>query len=205
MAVTGAADLAELRARELTLAQGKIGERYSLERSPSSFTPSSALHREMPSERGRRIHMRAIVIDHFGGLDSLVIKEMPEPEPKPKQSTLMQYLTSSATVPSLIPSGCCVGAGAPAWRGGSVVSIRSPTSTRSCKWPAASTFTFFGSFVFGTPGFPLSDVPLQAIADKVAAGRYKAKPSRVFRFEDIREAHRVMEANEAKGKLVVRL
>src|SRR5215813_11743550 len=65
--------------------------------------------------------------------------------------------------------------------------------------------TFFGSFVFGTPEFPLSDVPLQAIAEKVAAGRYKAKPSRVFRFEDIREAHRVMEANEAIGKLVVRL
>ena len=74
--------------------------------------------------------------------------------------------------------------------------------------PSGVSFTFFGSFVFGTPGFPLSDVPLQAIADKVAAGRYKAKPSRVFRvfrFEDIREAHRVMEANEAKGKLVVRL
>ena len=30
--------------------------------------------------------------------------------------------------------------------------------------------TFFGSFVFGTPGFPLSDVPLQAIAEEVAAG-----------------------------------
>src|SRR5262245_8259249 len=65
--------------------------------------------------------------------------------------------------------------------------------------------TFFGSFVFGTPGFPVSDVPLQAIAEKVAAGRYKAKPSRVFRFEEIREAHRVMEANEAGGKLVVRV
>ncbi|TMA97407.1 MAG: zinc-binding dehydrogenase [Deltaproteobacteria bacterium] len=65
--------------------------------------------------------------------------------------------------------------------------------------------TFFGSFVFGTPQFPLSDVRLQTIAEKVAAGRYKAKPSRVFRFEDIREAHRVMEANEANGKLVVRL
>jgi len=63
--------------------------------------------------------------------------------------------------------------------------------------------TFFGSFVFGTPQFPLSDVPLQTIAGKVAAGRYQAKPSRVFRFEDIREAHRVMEANEAKGKLVI--
>ena len=29
--------------------------------------------------------------------------------------------------------------------------------------------TFFGSFVFGTPGFPLSDVPLQAIAADVEA------------------------------------
>jgi NADPH:quinone reductase-like Zn-dependent oxidoreductase len=63
--------------------------------------------------------------------------------------------------------------------------------------------TFFGSFVFGTPGFPLSDVPLQSIANDIAAGRYQAKPSRVFRFEDIREAHRVMEANEANGKMVV--
>ena len=63
--------------------------------------------------------------------------------------------------------------------------------------------TFFGSFVFGEPGFPLSDVPLQEIAQKVASGRLKAKPSRVFRFEEIHEAHRVMEANEAGGKMVV--
>ncbi|MEV6025303.1 zinc-binding alcohol dehydrogenase family protein [Streptomyces sp. NPDC052036] len=63
--------------------------------------------------------------------------------------------------------------------------------------------TFFGSFVFGTPGFPLSDVPLQKIAQEVAAGNLRAKPSRVFRFEEIREAHRVMEAGEAKGKMVV--
>jgi NADPH:quinone reductase len=57
--------------------------------------------------------------------------------------------------------------------------------------------------VFGKPGFLLSDVPLQAIAADVEAGGYKAKPTRVFRFEDIREAHRVMESNEAKGKMVV--
>ncbi|ARP83784.1 alcohol dehydrogenase [Bordetella genomosp. 8] len=63
--------------------------------------------------------------------------------------------------------------------------------------------TFFGSFVFGMPGFPLSDVPLQAIARDVAAGRLEAKPSRIFRFEEIHEAHRVMEANEAGGKMVV--
>ncbi|WP_395678588.1 zinc-binding alcohol dehydrogenase family protein [Inquilinus sp.] len=63
--------------------------------------------------------------------------------------------------------------------------------------------TFFGSFVFGTPGFPLSDVPLQDIARKVAAGRLKAKPSRIFTFDQIHQAHRVMEAGEAGGKMVV--
>jgi NADPH:quinone reductase-like Zn-dependent oxidoreductase len=63
--------------------------------------------------------------------------------------------------------------------------------------------TFFGSFVFGTPGFPVSDVPLQEIARQVAEGKLEAKPSRIFKFEEIREAHRVMEANEANGKMVV--
>ena len=63
--------------------------------------------------------------------------------------------------------------------------------------------TFFGSFVFGTPSFPLSDVPLQEIAAHAASGRLDVKPVRVFRFDEIREAHRVMEANEAHGKMVV--
>src|ERR1700675_2139469 len=63
--------------------------------------------------------------------------------------------------------------------------------------------TFFGSFVFGTPGFPLSDVPLRQIAEDVAAGRLDVKPARVFGFNEIHEAHRVMEANEAGGKMVV--
>jgi NADPH:quinone reductase-like Zn-dependent oxidoreductase len=63
--------------------------------------------------------------------------------------------------------------------------------------------TFFGSFVFGTLGFPLSDVPLQQIAADAAAGRLDVKPVRVFRFEEIQEAHRVMETNQAGGKMVV--
>jgi len=69
--------------------------------------------------------------------------------------------------------------------------------------PSGVYLTFFGSFVFGTPGFPLSNVPLQQIAADAASGRLDIKPTRTFRFEDIREAHRVMEANEAKGKMVV--
>ncbi|GLR90867.1 zinc-binding alcohol dehydrogenase family protein [Bradyrhizobium iriomotense] len=69
--------------------------------------------------------------------------------------------------------------------------------------PSGVYLTFFGSFVFGIPGFPLSDVPLQQIAADAAAGRLDVKPVRIFRFEEIREAHRVMEANEATGKMVV--
>jgi NADPH:quinone reductase-like Zn-dependent oxidoreductase len=37
----------------------------------------------------------------------------------------------------------------------------------------------------------------------VADGRLEATPSRVFSFEEIHEAHRIMEAGEAGGKMVV--
>ncbi|SFT29918.1 zinc-binding alcohol dehydrogenase family protein [Methylobacterium sp. yr668] len=63
--------------------------------------------------------------------------------------------------------------------------------------------TFFGSFVFGTPGFPLADVPLGQIAQDAAAGRLDVKPARIFGFDEVREAHRLMEANAAGGKMVV--
>jgi NADPH:quinone reductase-like Zn-dependent oxidoreductase len=71
--------------------------------------------------------------------------------------------------------------------------------------PSGMQFSFFGNFMFGSPGFPLTDVPLQDIVDRVASGNYKAKPARVFRFEEIQEAHRVMESNQANGKLVVKV
>jgi NADPH:quinone reductase len=64
-------------------------------------------------------------------------------------------------------------------------------------------WNFFGSFVFGAPSFPLSDVPLQDIARQVAEGRLAAKPSRVFTFDQIRDAHQAMESGEAGGKMVV--
>lgn len=41
--------------------------------------------------------------------------------------------------------------------------------------PSGVHFSFFDSFVFGTREFPLSDVPLQAIVERAAAGIYKAK------------------------------
>jgi NADPH:quinone reductase len=66
-------------------------------------------------------------------------------------------------------------------------------------------FSCLVSWAFGTPDYPVSDVPFQAIIDRVASGTYRAKPAKVFRFEDLREAHRLIEANEANGKMVVRL
>jgi NADPH:quinone reductase-like Zn-dependent oxidoreductase len=69
--------------------------------------------------------------------------------------------------------------------------------------PSGVHYSLFGSFVYGTRDFPLADVPMQTIVDGVATGAYKAAPARVFRFEEIQEAHRLMESSEANGKLVV--
>jgi NADPH:quinone reductase len=44
---------------------------------------------------------------------------------------------------------------------------------------------------------------LQQIVDGVTAGRYRVNVDRVFHFNDIVAAHRYMEENRAKGKLVV--
>ena len=71
------------------------------------------------------------------------------------------------------------------------------------QFPSGVHFSFFGSFAYGKPEFPLSDVPLQTIVDRAAAGVYKAKPARVFSFDQIQEAHRLMGSNQAKGKIVV--
>jgi NADPH2:quinone reductase len=65
--------------------------------------------------------------------------------------------------------------------------------------------SFVSAFTYGTPDYPLTDVPLQTIIDRVTAGAYRAKPTKVFGFDEIREAHRLIEANQAGGKVVVRM
>jgi NADPH:quinone reductase len=72
--------------------------------------------------------------------------------------------------------------------------------------PSGRHFSVFASaLVTGTSEFPLAEIPFQTIVDRVAAGAYKAKPAKVFRFEDIQDAHRLMETNQAGGKIVVRV
>ncbi len=48
-------------------------------------------------------------------------------------------------------------------------------------------------------------MPLDEIYAKVEAGVLRARPTRVFRFDEIVEAHRTMESGEALGKMVVTL
>jgi NADPH2:quinone reductase len=62
--------------------------------------------------------------------------------------------------------------------------------------------TFFGSFVFGTPGFPLQTCRFKTSPIRWPKAASKRSP-RVFSLEQIWEAHGVMEANEAGGKMVV--
>jgi hypothetical protein len=62
-----------------------------------------------------------------------------------------------------------------------------------------------GAHVTGVSVFPLSEIPFHDIVDRVVAGAHTATPAKVFRFEDIQEAHRLLEPHQACGKIVVRL
>ncbi|HTU98397.1 MAG TPA: zinc-binding dehydrogenase [Solirubrobacteraceae bacterium] len=63
--------------------------------------------------------------------------------------------------------------------------------------------TFASAFVLGGDGFPVTDVPIQAIVEKAERGVFDVRPARVFAFDEIVDAHRAMDAGEAGGKLVV--
>jgi NADPH2:quinone reductase len=70
--------------------------------------------------------------------------------------------------------------------------------------PSGVQFSFYGSaFVLGTKEFPLTEIPLTELISKAESGRYQAKPARVFGFDDIVEAHQVMESGLAGGKMTV--
>src|SRR5262249_15246131 len=69
--------------------------------------------------------------------------------------------------------------------------------------PSGVQFSFLGSFEMGAGASPISAIPFQEIVAEAGAGVSQAKPARVFAFEEIAEAHRVMEAGPARGKLRV--
>ena len=69
--------------------------------------------------------------------------------------------------------------------------------------PSGVQLSFFGSFVLGSPAFPVSDLPLQELVTKAERGIFKAKPVRVFAFDEVAAAHALIEEGQAVGKLAV--
>jgi len=64
---------------------------------------------------------------------------------------------------------------------------------------------FASALAFGSASHPLSAIPFQEFVRKAASGTYRAKPARVFDFDEIAAAHRLMDSNGAGGKVVVKV
>jgi NADPH:quinone reductase-like Zn-dependent oxidoreductase len=58
---------------------------------------------------------------------------------------------------------------------------------------------FFASFLLGTPEYPVDRIPFDRIIPLCEQGAYRAAPAHVFPFEQLPEAHRLMESNGANG------
>lgn len=65
-------------------------------------------------------------------------------------------------------------------------------------------FSLFHSKMIGSADFPLTGIPWQEIVRDVEKGELDVWPARVFRYEDIQEAHRILDNGDSGGKIVVR-
>jgi NADPH:quinone reductase len=71
--------------------------------------------------------------------------------------------------------------------------------------PSGAQLSFFASaFVFGGPDLPLTQIPFAEFVGKAERGAYRAAPAHQFAFEEIVQAHRLLESGAARGKIVVR-
>jgi len=71
--------------------------------------------------------------------------------------------------------------------------------------PPGVDLNFFASFMFGEKDFPLSNIPMQTIVERVECGTYKAKPAQFFGFSEVPKAHELLESNDVNGKIVITL
>jgi NADPH:quinone reductase-like Zn-dependent oxidoreductase len=69
--------------------------------------------------------------------------------------------------------------------------------------PNRVQLSFFASLLYGSPGYPLDEIPFQTIVDRVESGDYRWTPAHIYRLDQIQEAHRLMESGRAEGKIVV--
>ena len=65
--------------------------------------------------------------------------------------------------------------------------------------------SFFTSELLGTKSLPLDYAPLRHIASGIAARCIASLHACTFEFDDLRNAHYLLDSNRADGKIVVRL
>jgi NADPH:quinone reductase-like Zn-dependent oxidoreductase len=71
--------------------------------------------------------------------------------------------------------------------------------------PNTVKLSFFNSQLLGSDMLPLKDSPLNMIAEKVANGKIPSTLAKVYSFEDIQEAHNLLDSGKAGGKIVVKI
>lgn len=69
--------------------------------------------------------------------------------------------------------------------------------------PGAVRLSLFPSSLLGTSDLPLEDTPLPWLVKEIAAKRIPSINSRTFAFDEVRQAHRLIESDRALGKIVV--
>ncbi|SHE80381.1 zinc-binding dehydrogenase [Pedobacter caeni] len=63
--------------------------------------------------------------------------------------------------------------------------------------------SFSLSGLLGTKAYPLTETPLNLIAEQVASGKMASLRTATFTFDQIAEAHELMDSNKANGKIVI--
>jgi len=71
--------------------------------------------------------------------------------------------------------------------------------------PNTVKLSFFNSQLLGTEMLPLKDSPLNMIAERVARGSIPSTLAKVYSYEDIKEAHNLLDSGKAGGKIVVKI
>jgi NADPH:quinone reductase-like Zn-dependent oxidoreductase len=71
--------------------------------------------------------------------------------------------------------------------------------------PNTVKLSFFNSQLLGSDILPLKDSPLNEIAEKIANDSMPSTLAKVFAFEDIQEAHHLLDSGKAGGKIVVKI
>jgi NADPH2:quinone reductase len=149
--------------------------------------------------------MRAIVRKNYGGPEQLELQDRPEPAMSPGNVLIRVRALGLNHAEIYFRMGL--------W--GEVAEISGIECVGEVKAdpagrlkPGQTVLALMGgtsAFMFGTLEYPLSAIPFQELVNHAESGRYRAKPAKVFRLEEMQSAHRLMEAGQANGKIVVSL